>query len=177
MLFLFLPHPNALDSKQNCQWNKFYLIVAFFPLHLHFGVYVCVCVLVAFALAFKMMSQLILMQMLWLVMEQHTYKLRSATKILKDRVGVVGWEKSFQVKITIVAITYNGFYACGRGNKMGMVDSRMGHTHTYVHLYTKCIWHALNATRKWACMVCVCAHSHSRFYMSQSKCCWEIVGN
>lgn len=162
--FFFFPTPMLWTANKTVSEISFILLWHFFR-SIYILVFMCVCVLVAFALAFKMMSQLILMQMLWLVMEQHTYKLRSATKILKDRVGVVGWEKSFQVKITIVAITYNGFYACGRGNKMDMVD-----------LYTKCIWHALNATRKWACMVCVCAHSHSRFYMSQSKCCWEIVG-
>lgn len=63
---------------------------------------------------------------------------------------------------TIVAITNNGFYASGRGDKMG--DGWFTHTHTQTHM--------ARTTRKWAC-----PQTHTlTLHMTQSKCYWDIVG-
>lgn len=81
--------------------------------------------------------------MLWRVMEQHTQR-----NTHRDRVG--GWVRElFQVKITIVAISCNGFYVCGRGNKMGTMDTQMGHklTHTFTRIYTKSYMYKMHMAR------------------------------
>lgn len=104
--------------------------------------YDCVCA-GAFTFAFKMMSQLILMQMLWYVMEQHSLTHTHThwwvwPKYPQRLCGWFGWENRFKWKSQLLPLHIMDFmYVDVAGYTNHKLDPKTVHT--------RCIWHASSA--------------------------------